>query len=92
MKTLHVPEPCQVLLESDESGSPWVSSVRARGQTWHTRVVLEVWRFWGDWWLSPDLSGESRTYWVLGTSRGEITVFYRVSSRETGWFLAGWYD
>lgn len=94
MKTLHRPERCEVLLEPDVEGGVWVSSVHYRGSTWYTRMVLEVWSYWGDWWLDPSLEGESRTYYVLGTSKGEISIFLRHNPRdaERGWFVAGWYD
>ena len=107
MKTLHLPEPCQVildpkaapggpgsLLEPDGDDTGFVSAVLFRQQTWRTRVTLEVWTYWGDWWLDPKLEGESRRYFVLGTQRGEISVFYRSSPSESerGWFVAGWFD
>jgi hypothetical protein len=94
MKTLHVPERCEVLLEPDADGGVWVSAVRYRGMTWYTRVTLKVWWYWGDWWLDPQLAGEARTYYVLGTSKGEISVFHRINPQESerGWFVEGWYD
>ena len=90
MKTLHSPESCRVLLEAD--GTP--SAVRFRGRTWYVRTLLGTWTFWGDWWLDPQLEGESRAYFVLGTQRGEISVFHRTGPRaeEQGWFVEGWYD
>ena len=94
MKTLHQPQPCKVLLEPDEAGGFWVSAVRFRGASWQTKITLEVWTYWGEWWLDPKLEGESRVHYVLGTQRGEICVFYRISPQvtETGWYVAGWYD
>lgn len=94
MKTMHAPERVEVFLEPDEDGVPFVSALKFRGATWRTRVTLEVWTYWGDWWLDPGLEGESRVYHVLGTHRGRITVFHRESSRlgETGWFVEGWFD
>ena len=94
MKTLHRLERCEVLCEADEFGGVWVSAVKFRGFTWYTRAMLEVWIYWGDWWLDPFLQGVSHTYYVLGTERGELTVYYCHSPRasECGWFAAGWYD
>ena len=94
MKTLHRPSPCQVLLEPDGTGGVWVSAVRWRGTTWRVRLTLEVWCYWGDWWLDAGLIGEQRSYHVLGTQKGEITIFYRQQLLEAlcGWFVAGWYD
>ena len=94
MKTLHTPERCEVRLEPDGAGGDFVNAVEFRGQTWYTRTLLEVWTYWGDWWLDPALEGESRTYFILGTQRGEITVFHCSSPRteEQGWFVEGWYD
>ena len=94
MKTLHVPQRCSVVLESDEEGRPWVSAVRFRGVTWRTKVTLEIWTYWGEWWLDPDLEGESRLYFVLGTNNGEISLFQRSSPRaaDRGWYVEGWND
>lgn len=94
MKTLHTPQRCQVLLEPDEDGRPWVVAVKFRGLTWRTRVTLEVWSYWGEWWLDADLEGESRTYFVLGTQHGEISLFQRKGARleDRGWYVEGWFD
>jgi hypothetical protein len=94
MKTLHTPERCRVLLEPDGASGASVSAVQYRGATWCTRVTLEVWCYWGDWWLDATLKGERRTYFVLGTQRGEISVFCRVhrDAALNGWFVEGWYD
>ena len=94
MKTLHIPERCEVLLEPDGTGGVWVSALRWRGSTWRVKTTLEVWVYWGDWWLDPGLAGESRRYHVLGTQKGEISRFYRHGTRveERGWFVEGWYD
>ena len=93
MKTLHTPERCEVRLEPDGEGGDFVSAVEFRGQTWYTRTLLETWTYWGDWWLDAALEGESRTYFVLGTQQGELSVFHRSSPTEApGWFVAGWFD
>ena len=94
MKTLHIPERCEVLLEPDGAGGAWVSAIKYRGATWRTRATLEVWLYWGDWWLTADLEGELRTYFILGTDKGEISVFHRRGARleQRGWFVEGWYD
>jgi hypothetical protein len=93
MKTLHHAERCQVLLEPDVKGVV-VRAVRWRGVTWHVQTTLEVFVYWGEWWLHPDLQGETRDYYVLGTARGELTVFRRLHRdlEQQGWFVLGWWD
>jgi hypothetical protein len=94
VKTFHIPESCEVMLEPDEFGGTQVSAVRFRKAMWRTGRTLETWVYWGEWWLDSALEGETRTYFVLATNRGEITVFYCQSPRASkgGWFIAGWYD
>jgi hypothetical protein len=94
MKTLHTPQRCQVWLETDEEGRPWVCAVTFRGRTWRTKVTLEIWTYWGEWWLDPDLKGESRLYFVIGTQHGEISLFQRSGGKaeDDGWFVEGWFD
>ena len=88
MKTLHNAEPCQVLLEPLGLGFT-VSAVRWRGSTWYVKKVLEVYVYWGEWWLDSSLIGETRVYYLLGTARGELTIFQH---QHQAWFVVGWFD
>ena len=84
MKQLHTPKPCVVLKERDGS----LVAVRHEGQPWTVRGTLETWSWRGEWWRTPSLEGDARTYHRLMTAKGEIVVYEHAS----GFYVSGWWD
>ena len=87
MKTLHIPQPCKVLLQQQT-----LQAVHFRQRAWVVRDTLCVYTLCDPWRTLPSLQGEKRVYHKLHTSSGEIVVFERVRGLELGWFVAGWWD
>lgn len=87
MKTLWVPQVCQVLLDRQT-----VQAVHFRERAWVVRQTLCIYTICDPWRTLPDLKGEKRVYHKLHTAYGEIVVFERVRGPQVGWFVSRWWD
>lgn len=93
MKLLHHPTRCQVSLREREQGVR-VVALKWRKLTWQVHNTREIWVYQGRWWQSPTLEGERRTYHILETNHGEITVYQHQQPDQALalWYVAGWFD